>query len=1279
LVHRFATCFVRRARLSHVFGLLFLFLPFAVVPAAHAQATGSLSATVRDVSGAAIPGAQVTLVNVDSKAKRVSVANDEGFFTLNALQSATYNLIVTAKGFKTTTITGIEIDPGDNRTIEKLTLRIGNFDQEVTVTATVAGVDLSSPEKSSLITADDIKRLSTVGRDATELIKILPGFAVNTGGNLNNGSPSNNEQTMGFGSSSVSNFSSNGATPQTGATTVISDGASVMDPGDMGASISNVNMDMVSEVKVSTSNFGADSAKGPVIIQAVGKSGGVSYHGSAYLIARNGALNANDWLNNYNAVNRPSSQYYYPGANIGGPILIPGTNFNHDKKLTFFAGFEYYKQTKFDQLLTSFIPTQRMLGLAPVNGFVGADVTPASLAQALNVTTTQLTTDCPNFYTSGALSNSGGICFSPGSNGAAYTQQDCQFVAGQIIASPLNAAGCTPGQGLPVDPRALIYSKFWPTPNRTPRAGNGLDSDGYNYVNALTSTHNGYQFHGRVDENFTDNTKLYVTYNLEKINDETPIDNTYYAGSDIIPYPTSAFSNTKSNLVSLNFTHVFSPSLTNELIPAGTLYYQPNQLGNRASVQDAATGWTAGRYYNNGSLQLPGLVDYEEGVPDFAMGYFPTNSSYLRKFSYDAADNVTKQIRTHSIKAGIYYEETANNQVPFVYSQGENSFNHYQSPCQTNDLLHQSQLQNNVANFVQGCSGFSQSSNSNPVDLYFRTLDVYVTDTWQTTKKLTLTLGMRFDHLGPWFDPHGVGLAVWNPPARFTPVTGISQDPHTFPGISWHQTNSSIPLSGSPTTPMFYSPRLGVSYDLYGNGKTVFRGGWGAYRFHDSYNDSAGPLGTSDGTQTFTGPSNLSCTYAQIAQAGFYTPAATRGGPCSVATTGNVSPFQIYALDPTDSEQPLTYDYTFTVDQAMPGRTNLELSYVGNQSHDLFTEGNLNNQNVIQLGGLFQPDPITGVVSQPGNSQQKVQDYRPYSYYTTVNVPHHIAYGNYNALQVTWTKQKGALNYNFNYTWSKALGIRGDYRTGAVGDPTILRNNYGYLGFDRSQIANFTFSYQVGNMYHGNRLLAGIINQWLISSITNVQSGPDTAVLNGTSNTNYNLSGGVSYTPPGTTVPVNISLSNSTILGTPDINLQPVVTCNPKSNLVQGSIKGRNYINGSCFALPTLGHNGAFNLPSVHGPAFFNSDLTVQRSFKLTEQKSLDFRLAGFNFLNHPLPQFYGGNQYGLGLSFGLPTGYTATTPQQAIAAAVQNSVNFGYTPYKGGYRVVEVEAKFNF
>ena len=1240
-------------------------------PRAHAQTTGSLNGTVRDVDGGAIPGAKVTVINDQDKSKRETVSNGEGFFSLNALQPATYHVDVTAKGFNGLHITGVEIDPGDSRTIEKINLKPGTVETEVTVTALTAGVNLDSPEKSSLITADDIKRLSTVGRDATELIKFLPGFAVNPGGSLANTNTSLGEQVVGFGSSSVSNFSANGATPQGGATNVIADGASVVDPGDMSASITNINMDTVAEIKVQTSNFGADSAKGPVVINAVSKTGGSSYHGSAYLIARNAVLNSNSWLNNYNGVGRPATYYYYPGFNIGGPVRIPGTNFNRSKKLTFFYSFEYYDQKAFAQLLTSFVPTARMLG---------GDLTPASLASALNVTTTQLTTDCPNFYTSGALSNSGGICYSPGyNNTGTYTQQDCNIVSGVITGGP--GAGCTPGAFLPVDPHASIYASFWPTPNRTPRAGNGLDSDGYNYVNALTATYNGYQTHANVAENFTNNTKLYVNYNFETVNGEDPVQNGYYAGSDIIPYPNPAYQHSHAHSASINFTHVFSPTLTNEAVAAGTYFYQPVQLSNYKQVQDATTGWTGGRYYNNGTDQLPAIIDYEEGVPDFAMTFLGgPHGQYFRKFSYDAADNLTKQIRTHSIKVGIYYETTANNQVPYTYAQGQNTFNHYNSGCQTNDGARISQLQNNVANFLQGCSGFSQASSAPAADLYFRTLDFYATDEWKATRKLTLTLGLRFDHLGPWFDPHGVGEAVWNPPAQHVQVTGITQDPHTFPGISWHQTNPSIPLSGAPTTFLFYSPRVGLAYDLYGTGKTVFRGGWGAYRFHDPYNDSAGPLSTTYGVQNYAGASNLSCTYAQITQAGFFTPSATRGGPCALtAAVGNVSPFQIYALDPTDKLQPVTFNYNVTLNQAFIRRSNIEISYVGNQSHHTFTEGNLNNQNYIPLGGLFQPDPLTGAVSQPGNSQQVIQDYRPFPYYTAVYVPHHIGYSNYNALQASWNKQKGGFIFNANYTWSKALGIRGDYRTGAVGDPSNLRNNYGYLGFNRSQAFNATYSYQVGNAYHGRRLVAAIVNRWEVSGITGIQTGPDTAVLNGSSNTNYNLSGGVAYTPTGSTTSIPISLSNTTLLGTPDINLQPVVTCDPKSGLVQGSKYGHQYINGSCFALPQVGMNGNFELPDIHGPAYFNSDLTVQRSFRLTDQKNVEFRIAGFNFLNHPLPQFYGGNLYGLGLSYGLPANYVASTPQQAFAAAVQNSVNFGYTPYKGGQRIVELTARFNF
>jgi hypothetical protein len=1285
LVRSIVTRSMHRFQSARRYSLLLLLAFVAVLSAssAHGQTTGTLNGTVTDTEGGAIPAAKVTVTSAKSKANRSTVTNGVGYFTVNALQADTYNVMVVAKGFQTLTIAGVEIDPGDSRTIQKIELKPGTVEMQVTVSALVAGVSLDSPEKSSLITADDIKRLSTVGRDATELLKMLPGFAVSPGGSLANGTTSNTMQTMGF-NSGVNSFSANGATPQTGAVTVISDGASVMDPGDMGASISSVNMDMVAEVKVSTSNFGADSAKGPVIIQAVGISGGTTYHGTAYFIARNGALNANDWLNNFNSVTRPNSSYYYPGGNITGPVKIPGTHFNSSKKLTFALGFEYYKQNVFNQLITSFIPTARMLT---------GDLTPASIASALNIDPSVLTAACPTFYTSNGtaqatstnpggavqgtqyqLTNSSGFCYSPGLSDTAYDTSGAMVHSG-------NDAGQANGL-LPVDPRALIYAGFWPKANRAPGPAFGQASNGYNYVDAITSSQNGYQLHGRIDENFTENTKLYVTYQLEKINAELPIQNGYYAGSDIIPYPTPAFTNTKSNLLSLNFTHVFSPTLTNEFVPAGTYFYQPVQLSNLSKVLDANTGWTGGRYFNNGIDQLPGIVDYENGVPDFAMTTLTGKGQYFRKFSYDAADNLTKQIRSHSIKVGAYFEETGNNQVPYNYGQGLNSYNHYNSGCTTSDGTgNVTNLHNNIANFLQGCTGFSQYSGVPSVDLHFKTIDFYGTDEWKATKKLTFTLGVRFDHLGPWTDPHGVGLAVWTPPSQHVNVTGITQDPRTYPGISWHAVNTAIPNSGQMSKLFFYAPRVGVAYDLYGTGTTVFRGGWGEYTFHDSYNDSAGPAGTVQGVQQYTGPVNLSCTYAQITAS---SPSfnKTPSGPCNQAQSGNINPFVIYALDPSDKEQPVTYNYNFTMSQVFIKHTFLEISYVGNRSAHTFTEGNLSNQNVIPLGGLFQPDPLTGAVTQPGSTQQVVQDYRPYPYYSQVYVPHHIGYSNYNGLQVSWTKNKGPLNFNINYTWSKALGIHGDYRSGAVGDPTNLRNNYGYLGFNRPQALNFTYSYQVGNSYHGNRLVRGIVNQWLISGITNIQSGADTVVNNGTSNTNFGLGGGVSYTPAGTTTATAISLSNYVILGTPDINLQPVVTCNPKSGLKNSAIYGRNYINGACFALPKLGQNGQFELPDISGPAYISSDLTVQRSVPLKGQKNLQFRVAAFNFLNHPLPQFYGGNQVGLNLGFGLPTGATAaayTTPQAAIAAAVNTTPNFGYTPYKGGYRVMEFQARFNF
>jgi hypothetical protein len=939
-------------------------------------------------------------------------------------------------------------------------------------------------------------------------------------------------------------------------------------------------------------------------------------------------------------------------------------------------------QTKFDSLALSFVPTARMLA---------GDLTPASIASALNTDPTTLTTQCPNDYTSGGFANVGGVCYSPGLAGTSYDQQHQRIIAGTIMgagtcnadptSSSYSIAGC-----LPVDPRAKIFARFWPTPNRVPRATSTLNSDGYNFSRTITSTHNGFQTRGRVDDNINDSTKVYVTYNFESINDEAPVTNTFYAGSDIIPYPTSAYSHARSNQLALNFTKVLNPNTTNELIAGGVYYYQPEQLANRALVQDSSTGWSGGRFYKNNALQLPDIIDYEEGVPDFAMGYFPANSAFLRKVSYNVADTLTKQIRSHTVKAGLYAENTANNQVLYSSAQGQWAFNHYGYGCALDDgtTVNTAQLENTVANFLQGCGSFTQTNSSPAADMRFQTLDAFVTDDWKVTRKLTLTMGIRFDHLAPWVDAHGNGMAVWNPPARYLPLSGdaafyANPIPANYPGISWHQTNPSVPLSGAPSRALFYSPRVGLAYDVYGNGKTVVRGGWGAYRFHDSYNDSAGALDTVIGVQSYTSPSNLNCTYDQVANVApsYYTAATPLAAVGCKSTSGASAPFTVYALDPKDSEQPVTYNYNFTVNQAFLFKSQIELSYTGNQTHNQFTEGALSNQNYIPLGGLFQPDPQTHAVVQPGSSQQIVADYRPFPTYSAVYVPNHIAYANYNALQASWNRQRGAIIYGVNYTWAKALGIHGDYRTGVVGDPSTLRNNYGLLNYNRDQAINFTYSIQVGNRYRGNRLVAALVNNWAISGITSIQSGPDTAAIT----TNYGLGGGVSYTPPGGS-PVNITLNNTTLLGTPDINLQPAITCDPKYGL-HPSAAGRQYFNSACFALPAYGTNGSFELPDIHGPAYFNTDLTVQRAFKLKEKKELQFRVAGFNFLNHPLPTFYyAGNNTGLALSFASPTTSTATTPAQAFAQAIpstQSVLQFGRTPYKVGFRIIELGARFNF
>jgi hypothetical protein len=237
-----------------------------------------------------------------------------------------------------------------------------------------------------------------------------------------------------------------------------------------------------------------------------------------------------------------------------------------------------------------------------------------------------------------------------------------------------------------------------------------------------------------------------------------------------------------------------------------------------------------------------------------------------------------------------------------------------------------------------------------------------------------------------------------------------------------------------------------------------------------------------------------------------------------------------------------------------------------------------------------------------------------------------------------------------NYTHGKAMGILAP-ANGTLSDQFNINNNYGVLPANRSHIFNAAYSIELGN-FTRNKIGGGIINGWQISGITQFQSGANLTGFSTNQNFNMNLN---SYKIPGTTY----NVSNASILGTPNIQLNPVLTCDPRENL------GPNqYINPSCFSFPTqVGLNGPTVLPPIYGPAFFNWDLGLFKNFQISEAKKLQFRITGYNFLNHPLWSFNGTN---------LQAGFDGSTGQL-------NTPNFGTVTEKQGHRVIQLAVKFIF
>jgi hypothetical protein len=493
------------------------------------------------------------------------------------------------------------------------------------------------------------------------------------------------------------------------------------------------------------------------------------------------------------------------------------------------------------------------------------------------------------------------------------------------------------------------------------------------------------------------------------------------------------------------------------------------------------------------------------------------------------------------------------------------------------------------------------------------------------------------------------------------------------PGFTWHGTNKQIPNSGAGSVFAFFSPRFGMAYDLYGNGKTFFRGGIGAYRSHDSWNDISQAAATSQGVVTsYLGGGGIGLRDIGILTTGNGLANPTGENGCGCENTA-------FGLKQGDTEQPLTYTYSFTASQQVNANTLFELSYQGSQSSHLLTQwesgaaGDLENINALPVGALFNPDPITHAVEAPEAivNADATGDYRKYPYYSQVNVIRHALYSNYNALQASIKRTAGRLRYSVNYTWSKDLGVFGSYSTGNVIDSTNIRPNYGPLQGDRSDIFNATGNYDTGSFNHGSHFLRSALSGYDISSILNLQSGANVQRILGS---NFGLGGNITNAPGTAGTSYNdYPINNVTFIGTPDVVLQPAITCDPRSGINRSA---HEYLNRACFTLPSYGVNGPAELPYIHAPAYFDVDARISKSVKLSDKKNLQFQLSGFNVINRPNYSF----------SSKFPSQQTLYYNGDSVADAEANANNnpstftqFGYAKFRFGRRVSEISIKYNF
>lgn len=1129
--------------------------------AARAQANGAtLTGTVTDATHAVIPHASIVMTDEASGMVRTANSDEAGFFSFVGVPIGTYDVKVAARGFNSLVRKGIAVHIDDHLQLKNVTLSVASANAIVTVTASSDELTpTTSGEVSYTLTGTQLHNMDIQSRSAIELLGLLPG-AANTG-NFNSSHYDTGQE--GF-TQNASTYTVNGN--RFDQVQIESEGASVTDLNTAGSAAVTPNVDMIAELKVESAAYSAAEPNGPVVVSTESKSGGRDFHGEAYMTARNYNLNANDWQEKSIGFARPQSSLYYPGLNIGGPVLWPGVHRDR-AKLFFFAATELAQQHVDQGVRKAAVPA-----IAGSPGYSGSGMANGDFTDSAYL---------------GALSNAGNnYLFWPVSNqpcsGNYYTTACTGDLSswGQIASSVIDPAG------------KILLSAF-PHPNVDPTA-----QGGYNLITDYVTSNPRNQENLKMDWAISENAHLSGRYNHE--NESVPWPYGAYNQWNNVPYPAYQTGKNASNSINLVLTNTFSSTLTNEAALAYTRFTLREDLTNLDAVSASALNYPYSLLFKSSSGLIPN-VQFEGGNTEIANDQLYIAGGQDQPFmqaqnTYTFNDALTKLLGKHLIKAGFYAEIGRFNNLTTGNDNGSVSTQQYCGVTGNDwtDLL--------LGNTCE----WAQSSSNIDADMQANRFDFFAQDTWQATSRLTLNYGLRVDHIGWWFDRKG-RIAIFNP-ADYVATTTPNYTSYT--GMESSATTKGVPRSGSKPLGFEWAPELSFAYDLFGGGRTVLRGGFGTSYYVDpginAYSAIEAPPNFNV-VQQYSGGGGGGCTTNS---------AYTLAGIAKIPYTLCV-PTVWGTANPDDHRAPVTYSWNFALSHIFPGANKVEVNYVGNSSRNLVGYG---IRNAVPEGaetgpwyGVYYDDYATPYL-------------RPYPDYGDISVHDHNLNSNYNALQLMVTRQKGWLNYWASYTFGKTLAYNAEdafvmkrwYGPAPFDVSQSVSFSY-YLKLP-------AFGRHLG----GGKLVSGLFNGWQISGIFQAMTGqPITdASYNGSeyaANRNvFSIYGTVSGPVINGQQNTGVSLvtnGGAFTDGTPDEAAVPKMICDPRKNL------GKNqYFNPACFVAPSYLANGTYRLPYIHGPAFFNDSTGIFKTFAMRGSRSLEIRAEAFNLFNHPWNEFIPGD-----------------------------------------------------